>query len=622
MKTILRLLCLATTLHAHEETPDPALFYKFSPRLLVAGSEENSPPVLKPQFGPPLQLATRPLANESGQLGLRFDKGRQPHLLLAKSEELPSLLPTREFTLAAWFTIDEPQDWGALFSALEDNGDREKGLVLGYNRQRPYVGLATEGADDGDGKMTYLQGKTPYTVGKWHHLVATYDGIELTLYFDGTEAARSEVQSGKILWPENLQQAWIGGYHDSNENYPHEGRLGLCKLFHYCANPSWVAKQFAEGEELAKQEAEAPVPAPPGIVVKPYLQWVRQNEATIMWETAHPCKGILHWGLGSDCDQRFEEEEETTLHEITLTGLEAEMLYYYHTESPDEESANITEVSTFQTATKPGSPIAFTVFCDAQANPQVVNQLAKAAWEFRPNFLIMGGDLVTTGRNKSHWVDHFFANMDPLISRVPFYPVLGNHEQNADHYYHYMHLPEPEYFYTFTQGDVQFFMLDSNKSFAPDSEQYQWLDKELAASTAKWKMAVHHHPPHSSDDDYGNDWKRPISEATNGDRNAKQLITLYDKHGVDIVWNGHIHSYERTWLLRAGQPVEKDGTLYLITGGAGGGLERFGPYRPTFQRQIKTGHHFSYVTCFGGELDVKAYDLEGRLFDHFTLRKD
>ncbi|MDP0491862.1 MAG: LamG-like jellyroll fold domain-containing protein [Verrucomicrobiota bacterium JB023] len=621
MKTILLTLSLLSPAMAHDATPDPLLFYKFTPRLLEQ-DDAGSKPRLKPQFGPPLQLSTPPLVNQSNQVGLRFTRIREAHRIEAPAQKVASYLPETEFTLSAWVTIDTPQQWGGIFSAVEDNGEKEAGLVLGYDEKRPFVGLSTKGADDGDGKMTYLKGESSYTVGKWHHLVATYDGSELTLYFDGKPAASTTEQSGSIHWPDDLQSIWLGGYRDSNENFPHEGRLGLFKLFDHCATASWVAKQYAAGEELAQSEIEGPVPTPPGMIVKPYLQWVRQNEATIMWETAHPCKGILHWGYGSDCDQRIVEEEARTIHEITLTGLEPEMLYYYYTETPTESSPILTDVSTFQTATKPGSPIAFTVFCDTQSNPHIVNQLAEAAWEYRPNFLIIGGDLVTTGKNKSHWTEHFFPNMDPIISRVPFYPVLGNHEQNAEYYYDYMHLPEPEYFYTFVQGDIQFFMIDSNKSLAPDSEQYQWLDEQLAASDSTWKIAVHHHPPHSSDDDYGNDWKRPIKEATNGDRNARQLTTLYDKHGVDIVWTGHIHSYERTWLLREGQPVEKDGTLYLITGGAGGGLERFGPYRPIFQRQIRTGHHFSYVTCFGGELDVKAYDLEGKLFDHFTLRKE
>ena len=165
-------------------------------------------------------------------------------------------------------------------------------------------------------------------------------------------------------------------------------------------------------------------------------------------------------------------------------------------------------------------------------------------------------------------------------------------------------------------------MLDTNRDVKPGTEQYEWLDRELAASSARWKICVHHQPPFSSDDDYGNDWKAPIKRASLGDRKSKPLVPLYDKHSVDLVWCGHIHSYERTWLLRDGKPVEKNGTLYMVTGGAGGSLETHGPYRPAFQRHVKRGHHFCYVTVHGGELQIQAYDFEGRLFDQATLKKE
>jgi acid phosphatase type 7 len=105
---------------------------------------------------------------------------------------------------------------------------------------------------------------------------------------------------------------------------------------------------------------------------------------------------------------------------------------------------------------------------------------------------------------------------------------------------------------------------------------------------------MHHQPPFSSDDDYGNDWKHPIRSASLGDTRAKHLVTLYDKHSVDVVWNGHIHSSERTWMIRGGKPIEEAGTVYMITGGAGGHLETFGPYCPAFQNRVRRGHHFCY----------------------------
>ena len=100
-------------------------------------------------------------------------------------------------------------------------------------------------------------------------------------------------------------------------------------------------------------------------------------------------------------------------------------------------------------------------------------------------------------------------------------------------------------------------------------------------------------------------------------------MKLYDKHEVDIVWNGHIHSYERTWPLRKGKAVSvREGTTYMITGGGGGGLETPGPTRPFFQNNVRRGHHYCFVAVNGGRLEMRAFDLENRLFDTIVFEKE
>lgn len=611
---------------AHPAGPEPRLAYDFSRQEVVAGET----PGLKPRFGPPLKLSGLPLEEEVAGKGLRFAGMKDAHRIEATPEEALKWLPVREFTLAAWISIDQPQRYGAVFSALDDKGGAERGLALGYNETKPYLALATKGADDGDGKLTYLTSSKPWKKGQVHQLVATYDGTTMTLYLDGEAVATSAEQSGDILWPADVQ-AWLGGYRDSDENFPHAGRLIDFRLYDVCANPQWVKHDLEHHEELMRMPLDTPPPVEPAILVQPYLQWITQTEATVRWETNFPCKGIVSWGEGFACGTEAVETAEGYFHEVKLTGLEPEMLYYYRTASPADGERVLashrgtrleTEVSTLQTANKPETPFGFVVLSDTQRQPDIAGPLAQAAWALRPNFAVIAGDLVDAGNAKWQWEDQFFKSLQPLISRVPFYPVLGNHEVNTNYYYDYMSLPAPEYYYTFSYGNAQFFMLDTNRDVKPGTEQFAWLDRELAASKARWKICVHHQPPFSSDDDYGNDWKTPIKRSTLGDPKSQPLVELYDKHAVDIVWCGHVHSYERTWLIRGGKPVEKDGTLYMITGGAGGPLETAGPYRPGFQRHVKRGHHFCYVTVHGGELEIQAYDFEGRLFDQARLVKE
>ena len=212
----------------------------------------------------------------------------------------------------------------------------------------------------------------------------------------------------------------------------------------------------------------------------------------------------MRYGETADFDREVTEPGPRTIHEIRLEGLKPQMAYFYRVFPSNDKRTKPSEVYTFQTANEKKTPYAFVILSDTQSNPKVAHQVASHAWAQRPNFMLHIGDQVGAGSRKSDWVEQFFPSLHPLISRVAFFPVLGNHEQNAQHYYNYMALPDPEYYYHFQYGNAEFFMIDSNKKLHPGSEQYEWLEKSLAASKATWKFVCHHHPPYSSDEnDYG-----------------------------------------------------------------------------------------------------------------------
>jgi hypothetical protein len=77
---------------------------------------------------------------------------------------------------------------------------------------------------------------------------------------------------------------------------------------------------------------------------------------------------------------------------------------------------------------------------------------------------------------------------------------------------------------------VRFFALDSNYM---DPTQVEWLEKELAASGSDWKIAFFHHPPYSSGMHGSNEILRD------------QVEPIFLKHGVNVVFTGHEHFYER-----------------------------------------------------------------------------
>ncbi|MFT7618327.1 MAG: putative phosphodiesterase [Planctomycetota bacterium] len=614
----------AMALPAHDG-PDPIGSWLLTPRQLSDGR-------LKSRLGTH-GVVNGKVAFVKDALGeaLFFD-GKSTEIVLAEDfAKSQQKLPKRHMTIDAWVAINSPTRWGCVLGVMQDNGTSEKGWVLGYNNHSFTFGLSTTGADDGDGKMTFLTSKTHYEEGRYYHVSATFDGVVQCLYVNGKLEAESRVQSGDILYPK-AAPFMLGGYRDRDEHFYFHGRIRSARVFDQTSKALGVMQTFKHSKKLTADEPHIYLDPEHKIVVHPYLQWATKDGMTIRWETTRPSNSTVHFATRV----KFEGEKmarkaifggkkivanRVKMHEVRLGGLKANTPYYYQTVSVDDLGRELrSPILSFQTAPAADVPFAFAIISDTQGNPKVSGAMAKFAWALRPNFLLHPGDLVETGSIKKQWVDDFFGSMKPLLERVAFFPVLGNHEQDSRFYYDYMSLPDPEYYYTFEYGNAQFFMLDTNRNVKPGSEQYKFLARELAKSKAEWKIVCYHHPAYTSDEnDYGDTWHGP---STKGDMRVRKLVPLLDKHKVDVVWNGHIHSYERTWPLRGGKATKADdGTLYMVTGGGGGPLETAGPIRPSFQNTVKHGHHFCFVAINGKTFEMKAYDVDGKLFDMLKIEK-
>jgi len=526
-------------------------------------------------------------------------------------------LPNREFTVAAWVTLAETSEYGGITGAIQDNGDYEKGWMLGYTHDAFYLALSTKGADDGNGKLAYLKSATTLKTGLWYYVVGTYDGATMRLYVNGKLDGESKQQSGDILYPKSAPYV-IGGYIDDDEKHLMYGSLVDIKVYSRVLSVDAITQQVAAGAALVSWRP--PSNAEQGFLVKPYLQFATTDSMRILWETKKSSACTVSYGKQLPMTLTVESTPSQTMHEVVLTGLDAATQYLYRVSINDSGGAKMeTEILSFQTAVLPDSPFAFVVIGDTQRNPPVIAKLQKMAYSLRPNFEIHCGDVVDTGPDKNEWVNEMLAESNVLMSRVPLYPTLGNHEKNHSHYYQYFSLPSPEYYYTYTYGNAQFFVLDSNKEVGPGTEQWKWLDEQLGKSKAKWKFCYHHHPVYTSDEnDYGDTYK---GTSFWGEKRVRPLAELYEKHAVDIVFQGHIHVYERSWPIRAGKVVEDGGVIYLTSGGGGGGLEAAAPSRTWFQKRHYGGHHICYVTINGGSLELQAFDLEGRMFDQMELKK-
>lgn len=372
-------------------------------------------------------------------------------------------------------------------------------------------------------------------------------------------------------------------------------------------------------------------------IIEPYLQYPTLDSIVIMWESSQPGTSLVEYGepglvlfdqktkapIPPKLTQKVEVSENRTVHEVTLNNLKPSSKYIYRVTTKTSDNGLLqSELFTFMTAVKPEEAWSFTVLGDTQRNPEITGRIAKQMWERRPNFVLHCGDVVDDGREKIQWTDDLFTPSHMLFRRVAVIPTIGNHEKNHEHYYRYFSVPQPKYYYRFRYGNADFFAIDSNslRDLSPEGEQYKWLDSELAKSDATWKFVFHHHPAYSSDDDdFGYSW---YGRSGNGEPRVQQhFIALYEKHKVDIVFNGHVHVYERTWPVRSKKVDHLQGTIYVTSGGGGGRLEDFTPTPHWFKAEQRSCYHYCYLTIHEGRLYFKAFDVEGRLFDSLTLDK-
>lgn len=356
------------------------------------------------------------------------------------------------------------------------------------------------------------------------------------------------------------------------------------------------------------------------LVVQPFLQRADAEGVTITWETRAAGTSEVCYGSTVPLTERATLDGTRTLHQVRVEGLSPGTTQLYRVRTTYADGRVIqSAVHAFQTAPATGAPLTFAVVGDTQDQPDIWRRIARRVWGTRPQLLVHCGDLVGNGSVKREWVDEFFAPARSLLAGVPLLSVLGNHEEDAGHWYDYSAHPAPEHRGVTHFGDATFFHLDSNRCCREGGAQHAWLDRMLEATPARWRFVVLHHPPFTSDDnDYGDTRCGP---GGCGDPKVKDLIPLFEKHRIDVVFYGHIHTYQRTWPLRGDGIDRAAGTVYVQTGGAGGYLEDFAPTRRWFSAVQRRTHHYCTVSIVGDRLELRAYDIEGRLFDRYERTK-
>jgi predicted phosphodiesterase len=234
---------------------------------------------------------------------------------------------------------------------------------------------------------------------------------------------------------------------------------------------------------------------------------------------------------------------------------------------------------------------------DAQL--RVAERLTAAHREFP--FALMMGDNLYGGEGAGDYERKFERPYKALLDAgVKFYAALGNHDDPNQRFYKPFNM-NGERFYSFKapQGSVRFFALDSNYV---DKNQMEWLEKELPGSSSDWKICFFHHPLYSSGEKHGADVQ--IRE---------QLEPLFLKYGVDVVFTGHEHFYERI--------KPQKGITYFIAGSSAklrkGNIGESGITAKGFDQ----GYTFMLIEIDKDQLHFQTISDQGKTIDSGVITR-
>lgn len=533
------------------------------------------------------------------------------------------LVPTREFTIEMWVLDHVNQPVGALVFADDRSRSTPPAYALGYFDGQLYFSLHRRDVHTPYVITSHIDTSRRFKA-RWAHLVGVYDGDEMHLYLNGVALDSLPVESPIAPTGDDLRLE-LAGYYSNEPFMTLANYVKTLRIYNTAMDASVIQQRFAHLAEMVEQGKLCDERF--HFTAGPYLNYATETTINVVWETDRPSAARIHYGLTPQLEQMKTIVTPRRIQEITLDDLQVGKQYLYRVRARSDDGETLdSELLTFGTAVPSGEPFSFAIIGDTEARPHINNHIAKLVWGERPNFVVNVGDLTDGGtkENKFEWNLEYFVGMNQLHSRIPVYPVPGNGEGDLHWYSRFHALPEPEAYYSFTYGNAEFFMLDSNRGytdFKPDGVQHEWLEKALSESMAKWLFVVHHHPPYSSyDDDYSD--MDDNSHSTYGDVNSRRLQQLYDRFGVDMVFCGHMHQYERTWPIFEGRVHPYKGVRYITTGGAGGDLENFGPTRMWFSAKTYRGHNFVMINILGDTLVGQMYDLHGYMRDQFIVRKD
>ncbi len=355
--------------------------------------------------------------------------------------------------------------------------------------------------------------------------------------------------------------------------------------------------------------------------------------------------------------------------------------------------------ASFRTRATADKPVRFALVGDLANGKDNQKVIAYRLSEEKPEFLVALGDIVYPAGRVNQYMSFYWKTYNdvdaadpkagaPLMASVPFYPVLGNHDVAAKFptipdalgAYYFFHAPRngpgvgpwatplgsdkaavakfraetadsyPSLdAYSFDYGPAHVVVLNSNQSGNVDQPKLrEWVEQDLKGTAARWKLVCYHNPAFSS------------SSQHYTEQSVRLWHPIFEAGGVDVVFAGHVHNYQRTVPLtfapsspkrdKRGRvdgvfALDRDfdgekntaarGIVHVVAGGGGAtlygpGLDKTAPllrkehgdnYADYTAKMVADRHSFVVLDASPDSLKLRAIDVAGKVFDQVTLTK-
>lgn len=376
----------------------------------------------------------------------------------------------------------------------------------------------------------------------------------------------------------------------------------------------------------------------------PYLQSGTAHSVIVKWRTDNATESVVNYGTSLDALTLNEVSEDlTTEHEVVLTGLTPNTKYYYNIGNNTEVLSESTTGDMY-VITSPEAGTDQFIRAWILGDPGTANtsqrEVRDAYYNYVANatentgktdmMLFLGDNAYSSGTDLEYQYA-FFDVYDEMLKKSVAWSCLGNHDgYTADSdtqsgpYYDIYSFPTQaeaggtasgtEAYYAFDYGNIHFIILDSHHSSrAVGDAMYNWAQTDIQNTTQDWIVTLFHHPAYSKgshDSDYED---RLIDMREN-------FMPLLEANGVDLVLNGHSHSYERSYFINGHQgasntfnidEVSNGGHTVGATGSGDGKADGTGVYQKTLDATegavyITTG---SAGQTSGGDLNHQAMSV-------------